>query len=32
MNKGVKIYFKAVTTQVFAIVGLLVELGRSIAK
>ena len=30
MNKGVEIDCKAVTTQVFTVVGLLVELGTAI--
>ena len=32
INERVKICFKAVTTQVFTVVGLLVELGTSIVK
>ena len=32
MNEVVKVYCKAVTTQVFTVVSLLVELGTSIAK
>ena len=32
MNEGVKIYCKAFTTQVFTVVGLVVELGTSIVK
>ena len=32
MNKGVEINCKAVTAQVFTVVGILVELGTSIAK
>ena len=32
MNEGVEIRCKAVMTQVFTVVGLLVELGTAIAK
>ena len=32
MNEGVDIRCKLVTTQVFTVVGLLVELGKAIAK
>ena len=32
MNEGVKIVCKSVMTQVFTVVGLLVELGTYIAK
>ena len=32
MNEGVEIHCKAVTTQVFTVVGLLVELGTAVAK
>ena len=32
MNKGVDIHCKAVTTQVFTVVGLIVELGTDIEK
>ena len=32
INKRVKIHCKAVTTQVFTLVGLLVELGTAIEK
>ena len=32
MNKGVEIRCKAVTTHVFTVVGLLVELGTPVAK
>ena len=31
-NKGVKINCKAVTTQVFSLLGLIVELGTSIER
>ena len=31
-NKGVEIHCKAVTTQVFTVVGLIVELGLAIVK
>ena len=32
MKKGVKIHCKEITTQVFTVVGLLVELGTDISK
>ena len=32
MNEGAEIHCKAVTTQVFTVVGLLIELGTAIVK